>query len=306
MNSSDTIKVLQSEFLETSEKFKILENRGVIIDNSLVNIILNSDMDLDFQMTLIRQVKEYDNFEIQKNNRIDYTEKGKILRKKEISKLQNKSKDSNLKKTKTRDDVDKELSESQATRPLTEEEFNKIISLLQFGVKFEDRHGHKRHIKPNKQVALILSVQATIGFRINDILRMKLKDIRGSKISFIEQKTKKLQYRQVNIDFIEAMQDYAEDLNLGLSDYLFDMTSRNVSMILKRVTNYLGYDYIGTHSFRKFFAVNAYKASSNNLELVRSLLNHSSVSVTQRYINVDQEKIDEYSASVNLLRKGLI
>ena len=303
MNSTDIIKILKSNFFETEEKFKILEMKGVNIDNSLISIILNSDEDLDFQINSIRYIKEYYNFEIQKSNRIDSM---KLASKSGIIDSKKTRNEEAVKKGKSRDDIDRELSESQATRPLTNEEFDKIISILQYGIKFEDRNGRKRHIKPNRQVALILSVQATIGFRINDILRMKLRDIRGNKIAFIEQKTKKLQYRKVNIDFIEALQDYADELNLGLNDYLFNMTSRNISMILKRVTDYLGYNYIGTHSFRKFYAVNAYKASNNNLELVRSLLNHSSVSITQRYINVDQEKIDEYSASVNMIKIGLV
>jgi integrase len=299
LDSINILKVFESEFLSSEEKFKILENRGVHIDNSLINLILDSDINLDFQIELIRQVKEYNNSEVSKNIRGDFKKNN------EKTKIKSSSEDKR-KKNKTRDDVDKELSESQATRPLTEEEFEKIITIFQYGIKFTDKKGAKRRVEPNKQVALILSVQATIGFRINDILRMKLRDIRGSKISFIEQKTKKLQYRQVNIDFIEALQNYADELNLGLNDYLFNTTARNIQLRLKKVTEYLGYNYIGTHSFRKFFAVNAYKSSNNNLELVRSLLNHSSVSITQRYINVDQDKIDEYSASVNLLRKGLI
>lgn len=300
MEEKDIFKVLTMEFLNTEEKFKILTDRGVKIDKNLINLILDFDVNLDFQIDLIKQIKEYDNFEIQKDLKIDSGKKRNIYSKK------NKTIIEKSKNSKSRDDIDKELNESKATRPLTEEEFNKIISLLQFGVKYTDRKGSKRRIEPNKQVALILSVQATIGFRINDILRMKLRDIRGSKISFIEQKTKKLQYRKVNIEFIEALQDYADDLNLSLDDYLFNMTARNIQKILKKVTDYLGYNYVGTHSFRKFYAVNAYKASNNNLELVRSLLNHSSVAITQRYINVDQEKIDEYSSSVNLVRKSLV
>ncbi|WP_084748391.1 tyrosine-type recombinase/integrase [Clostridium mediterraneense] len=295
MNNSDIIKVLESDFLEIEEKFKILESRAVNIDNTLISAILDSDIALDLQMSLIRYIKEYKDFKIQnflKNDSGNLVKKTKI--KNEKTTVNNK--------TKTRDDIAKELNESKATRPLTEEEFNKIISILKFGVKYKDKRGASRRIEPNLQVALILSVQATIGFRINDILRMKLKDIRGNKLAFIEQKTKKLQYRKVNINFIEALQDYAINNNLGLDDYLFNTTARNIQMRLKKVTEYLGYNYIGTHSFRKFYAVNAYRASNNNLEMVRNLLNHSSVSVTQRYINVDQDKIDEYSASVNFVR----
>ncbi|MGL4740686.1 MAG: tyrosine-type recombinase/integrase [Sarcina sp.] len=300
MDQKDIFKVLTIEFLNTEEKFKILTDRNVKIDKNLINLILDFEMDLDFQIELIKEIKAYDNFEIQKDVKIDNVKKQNIYNKKNQKTIEK------TKNNKSRDAIDKELNESKATRPLTEEEFNKIISLLQFGVKYTDKKGSKRRIEPNKQVALILSVQATIGFRINDILRMKLRDIRGSKISFIEQKTKKLQYRKVNIEFIEALQDYADDLNLSLDDYLFNMTARNIQKILKKVTDYLGYNYVGTHSFRKFYAVNAYKASNNNLELVRSLLNHSSVAITQRYINVDQEKIDEYSSSVNLVRKSLV
>ncbi len=295
MNNSDIIKVLESDFLEIDEKFKILESRAVNIDNTLISIILDSEINLDLQMELIRYIKEYKDFKIQKplkNDSENIIKKTKVKSEKSI--VNNK--------TKTRDDIARELNESKATRPLTEEEFNKIISILKFGVKYKDKRGASRRIEPNLQVALILSVQATIGFRINDILRMKLKDIRGNKLAFIEQKTKKLQYRKVNINFIEALQDYAINNNLGLDDYLFNTTARNIQMRLKKVTEYLGYNYIGTHSFRKFYAVNAYRASNNNLEMVRNLLNHSSVSVTQRYINVDQDKIDEYSASVNFVR----
>ena len=302
MDKNEILQIFEMDFLNIDEKIKILTNKGVNIDKSLINIILDSERDLEFQISTIKEIKDNIFFKNEIPLKIDSSKKNNIYSKKEIIPKEI----SKTKKNRTRVEIDKDLNESKATRPLTDEEFNKIISLFQHGVKYTDKKGSKRRIEPNRQLALILSVQATIGFRINDILRMKLRDIRGSKISFIEQKTKKLQYRQVNIDFVEALQNYADELELGLNDYLFNTTARNIQMILKKATDFLGYNYIGTHSFRKFYAVNAYKASNNNLELVRNLLNHSSVSITQRYINVDQDEIDEYSSSVNFLRKGLI
>ena len=302
MDKNEILQIFEMDFLNIDEKIKILTNKGVNIDKSLINIILDSERDLEFQISTIKEIKDNIFFKNEIPLKIDSSKKNNIYSKKEIIPKEI----SKTKKNRTRVEIDKDLNESKATRPLTDEEFNKIISLFQHGVKYTDKKGSKRRIEPNRQLALILSVQATIGFRINDILRMKLRDIRGSKISFIEQKTKKLQYRQVNIDFVEALQNYADELELGLNDYLFNTTARNIQMILKKATDYLGYNYIGTHSFRKFYAVNAYKASNNNLELVRNLLNHSSVSITQRYINVDQDEIDEYSSSVNFLRKGLV
>ncbi|OYP46279.1 hypothetical protein CG709_03745 [Lachnotalea glycerini] len=53
---------------------------------------------------------------------------------------------------------------------------------------------------------------------------------------------------------------------------------------MKVVCEYLGLSGIGSHSFRKAFATNVYVNNHYNIELVRTLLHHSSVLVTQRYI----------------------
>jgi integrase len=135
---------------------------------------------------------------------------------------------------------------------------------------------------------------------------MKFKDIDNNyenKISFIDYKNKEVQHRKVNKEFINILKTYAINSKLTPDDFLFTLTSRNISMILKRITDYLGYTNIGTHSFRKFYAINAYKASNNDLEFVRSLLNHSSVSITQRYLNSEEKDIDEYSSKINMIKE---
>jgi site-specific recombinase XerD len=54
---------------------------------------------------------------------------------------------------------------------------------------------------------------------------------------------------------------------------------------------------ISTHSFRKFYATEQYKANENNILLVKELLNHSSVSTTQKYIGIKSEQIEKASSS---------
>lgn len=54
---------------------------------------------------------------------------------------------------------------------------------------------------------------------------------------------------------------------------------------------------IGTHSFRKMFATKCYEASGNDIELVRRLLQHSSVAVTRRYIGISDEKVESVLSS---------
>ncbi|AAK80757.1 site-specific recombinase XerD [Clostridium acetobutylicum] len=58
------------------------------------------------------------------------------------------------------------------------------------------------------------------------------------------------------------------------------LSVRAIQKALKIVTDYLGLEYISTHSFRKLYAVTAYEANGNNIELVKELLNHTSIATT--------------------------
>jgi len=52
------------------------------------------------------------------------------------------------------------------------------------------------------------------------------------------------------------------------------------------------YRGIGKHSFRKYFATDMYVNNNYNIELVRTLLQHSSVVTTQRYIGIQSEQVE--------------
>ncbi|MGL5067990.1 MAG: GIY-YIG nuclease family protein [Sarcina sp.] len=190
--------------------------------------------------------------------------------------------------------------EEEITKPLTEEEFNKIISILQYGIKFIDKKGSKRRIEPNKQMVLILTIQANIGFKASEILEMKVKDIKNDTISFFSKKDKQIYERKTNIDFLITLKDYVEEAKLSSEDYIFNLTIRNIQLRLKKVVDFLGYANIGTHSFRKFYALKAYKDNNNNLEIVKRLLNHSNVAITQKYLNLNSEYINLKSFESNL------
>ena len=69
-------------------------------------------------------------------------------------------------------------------------------------------------------------------------------------------------------------------------------TERQIQKHLKLVCDFLGYQGISTHSFRKFFATEIYKANGYNVALVQKLLQHSSTAVTQRYIGIQQKELE--------------
>ena len=76
---------------------------------------------------------------------------------------------------------------------------------------------------------------------------------------------------------------------------LFDITPRQVERHLNKVFTKMNLPLrqYGSHSFRKFFITKVYQDNSCNIELCRILLQHSSVSITQKYIGISQKNIED-------------
>lgn len=84
-------------------------------------------------------------------------------------------------------------------------------------------------------------------------------------------------------------------------DIIFPVSERAVQKYLKKVTDYLGYKNIGTHSFRKFFATEIYRNNSYNIVIVQKLLQHGSPTTTQKYIGISEKEIeDALEKNINL------
>ena len=83
---------------------------------------------------------------------------------------------------------------------------------------------------------------------------------------------------------------------------MFPLTERAVQKHLQKVVDYLGYgDNIGTHSFRKYFATEIYKNNNYDIVLVKTLLQHSSVATTQKYIGIEETVENALENHIDLL-----
>jgi integrase len=133
------------------------------------------------------------------------------------------------------------------------------------------------------------------------VLNLRVNNFRNGKLEIHEEKTDKLQYREINSTVYNYIKDYAIDNKLSQTDKLFQIKVRAVQNQLKLVTDFLELKNISTHSFRKMYATMIYENYNHNLELVKELLNHTSIATTQRYIRVSQQAINQASASVNLM-----
>lgn len=177
------------------------------------------------------------------------------------------------------------------TRILTKEEFEKIVEVISYGFEVEGRK-----VKPNPRMAALCIVQANTGLRIGDLLRLRLRDIvrEGGRyhLQIIESKTHKERNFTIAPEVYTYIQSYALEQGIGVEGRLFDLSSRAVNKHLVLVGRYLNLERLGSHSFRKYYAMSIYNANGYNIELVRELLQHSNVSITQHYIGVSPQLVE--------------
>ena len=87
--------------------------------------------------------------------------------------------------------------QKKAARPLEKEEYDQIMDLCRKGFEyFQD--GKKRKFRPNEQLAMTFLLQANLGLRISDVLKLTPSTLKNDKLEIIEKKTGKLQYRDIN------------------------------------------------------------------------------------------------------------
>ena len=183
------------------------------------------------------------------------------------------------------------------TRPLKKDEYRQVIEHLNNG--FVTKSGQV--FKPNKQISIILQLQASLGLRIGDVLELRVNSIKNGKLETIEEKTGKIVSREINPAVVGFVKDYAIEKALSPTDKLFEISVRAVQKQLKIVVDYLGLDNISTHSFRKMFATAVYNDNGRDIKLVQEILNHTSVSTTERYIRANQFQIDRASSKINFV-----
>ena len=181
---------------------------------------------------------------------------------------------------------------NKKTIALTSEQYSRIIKIICSGFICTDGHT----VKPNIRIATALSLEANLGLRISDILQLRLSSIihdgERYRLDIVEKKTKKKREFTVPIEIYSYIQNYVLEINISPTAKLFNISERTIQNHLQLVCGYLGYDNISTHSFRKFFASSIYMDNNYNIELVRVLLQHSSVATTQRYIGIGSHEVE--------------
>ena len=170
------------------------------------------------------------------------------------------------------------------------------IQEMKLAIKRGNKGTPKRKELADRDVMLFL-LGINTGLRISDLLKLKVNNVKN-KTSFIIQEGKTKKKRHVNIKTIfNDVQKYVATKDNG--SFLFPsqkrtnpITTTQAYRILESAGEWLGRDDIGTHTMRKTFGYHYYKATKDMASL-QELFNHSSPSITKRYIGITQEEIDQ-------------
>ncbi|MEG1704783.1 MAG: site-specific integrase [Niameybacter sp.] len=139
------------------------------------------------------------------------------------------------------------------------------------------------------------------GLRITDILNLRVRDVKSrNQISMREQKTGKQRIFPINPFLKRALEEYIEDYDLEMEEYLIKRTGKKnkpitrdmAYKIMRDVAEYFGLTNIGTHTLRKTFGYHFYMQTKDIVTL-QKIFNHSDPSITLIYIGIEQSKINE-------------
>ena len=143
------------------------------------------------------------------------------------------------------------------------------------------------------------------GLRISDILGLNVESVKGKQyVEVIEKKTKKFKRFPLNKKLQKLIKEYLierekkyysitgeEPLFVGKKHKRLHRSQvyRFINDVCKNVNISVN---VGTHTMRKTFGYHHYK-QNNDVALLQKIFNHSSPSITMRYIGIAQEELDE-------------
>lgn len=146
------------------------------------------------------------------------------------------------------------------------------------------------------------------GLRISDILKLQVRDVRKKQyVTIREKKTGKEKKFKINKELRPILEKYIADK--PDYEYLFHaahskkpISRQQAYNIISSAGKQFGLDSIGTHTLRKTFGYHTYQQTHDTATLM-DVFNHSDVSVTLRYIGINQDSKDDLIDSLSYRRR---
>lgn len=185
----------------------------------------------------------------------------------------------------------------KTVRPFKKQDLNSMIVICKKKVKAAEEAGDKEQMYLWDRNYMILHLGRNLAFRIEDLLQLKTNNFKNGGVYTREFKTGKEQSFELHPSLRKDLEDYINRNGLVDGEYLFKsrkgtnkpITRQRAWQIIKQLANQVKVSYVvGCHSLRKYFAREYYEQTGDLIGL-KEMLNHSSETVTLRYICWEEE-----------------
>lgn len=165
----------------------------------------------------------------------------------------------------------------------------------------------RRLINSDKQslIGFYIIVSINTGLRISDVLRLKWSDLMKEDLVIKEKKTNKIRTIKINPTIHSALSKFNP---IDEDDFIFksqkgtvfsvQQINRVLKEIFKTESKHLN---ISSHSLRKSFGRRVYEnnnESEKSLVYLSELFNHTSLSITRKYLGIRQEELNDIYLSL--------
>lgn len=180
----------------------------------------------------------------------------------------------------------------KTVRPFKKQDLNSMIVICKKNKNAAEEEENKEQVYLWDRNYMILHLGRNLAFRIEDLLQLKTDNFKNGGIYTREFKTGKEQAFELHPSLREDLEDYINRNKLVEGEYLFKsrkgtnipITRQRAWQIIKELSDEVKVSYVvGCHSLRKYFAREYYEQTGDLIGL-KEMLNHSSETVTLRYI----------------------
>ena len=164
----------------------------------------------------------------------------------------------------------------------------------------------KKLLSDNPRDKLLFIMGINSGLRVQDLLELRIGDIVGlqigDRISLREKKTGKDNVFILNKEIGYALVEHLKSIEVVNEHYLFKsrkgknypLTTYAVTGYVKRWTEAINLKgNYGAHTLRKTWTYHQRKTFGVSWEVLAKRLNHSSPSITRRYLGIQEEEVEE-------------
>lgn len=157
--------------------------------------------------------------------------------------------------------------------------------------------------KRGEKYYIMFLLGISLGLRINEILLLRVGDVKGKKESVFQQpKTHKEIAVAFNAELLHALQSYCKERDpmealIPNKDNEYKAIGRVWAYkVLRQTAEKLGIDDVGTHTMRKTCGYHYYM-QTKDIATLQVWLNHDNPQDTLRYIGVTRDRVK--SAMIN-------